>query len=48
MDVFVGAFATIALGVIVVAGIYQLSKGGAPLAKDATQLGTTTLTSIFK
>jgi hypothetical protein len=48
MDTAIGAFVTVALGVIGIAAIYQLSKGKAPLATDATSLGTTTLTSIFK
>lgn len=48
MDVAIGALASIAIGVLAIAAIVQLSKNGAPLASDATKLGTTTLTSIFK
>jgi hypothetical protein len=47
-DSIVGAFVSIGLGVIVIAGIYQLSKGKAPLATDATSVTNNALTSIFK
>lgn len=48
MDNIVGAFVTVSLGVIVIAGIYQLSQGKAPLATDATSVLNNGLTSIFK
>lgn len=48
MDVIVGSLFGLGMGVIVIAGIYQLSKGKAPLATDATQIATTSLSSIFK
>lgn len=48
MEEIIGAGVTIGLGVIAIAAIYQLSKGKAPLATDATNLGEDTLTSIFK
>jgi hypothetical protein len=42
------AFVTIALGVIAVAAIYQLSTpGGNTLTSDVTKLGTSTLGSLF-
>jgi hypothetical protein len=42
------AFVTIALGVIAVAAIYQLSTpGGVSLTSDVTNLGTSTLGSLF-
>jgi len=43
-----GAFTTVALGVIVIAGIYQLSKGKAPIVTAGSSVATTTLSSIFK
>ncbi len=48
MDTAIGAVVTVTLGVLGIAAIYQLSKGKAPLATDATSVATTTLTSIFK
>jgi hypothetical protein len=48
LDTGIGAVVTISLGVIGIAAIYQLSKGKAPLATDATSIATTSLTSIFK
>ena len=48
MDVIVGSLFGLGMGVIVIAGIYQLSKGKAPLATDVTQVATTSLSSIFK
>ena len=48
MDVIVGSLFGLGMGVIVIAGIYQLSKGKAPLATDATTIATTSLSSIFK
>lgn len=48
MDEIVGSFAAIAMGVIVIAGIYQLNKKGSPLVPAAQAITTTTLTSIFK
>ncbi|HEY1645943.1 MAG TPA: hypothetical protein VGF75_06285 [Candidatus Saccharimonadales bacterium] len=48
MDVIVGSLFGLGMGVIVIAGIYQLSKGKAPLATDATSIATTSLSSIFK
>lgn len=48
MDVLVGSIAGIAMGVIIVAGIYQLNKPGSPLVPAGERITTTTLTSIFK
>lgn len=48
MDNLIGAFTGIAMGVIVIAGIYQLNKKGTPIVPGAVSLGETTLTSIFK
>lgn len=48
MDVVVGSLTGIAMGVIVIAGIYQLSKGKAPLVTAGAGVATTTLSSIFK
>ena len=48
MDTAIGAFTGIAMGVIVIAGIYQLNKKGSPLVPAAQSVATTTLTSIFK
>jgi len=48
MDEIVGAITGVAMGVIVIAAIYQLSKGKAPLATDITNITTTGLASIFK
>jgi len=48
MDEVIGAFAAIDMGVIVIAGIYQLNKKGSPLVPAAQSITNTTLTSIFK
>ena len=48
MDTAIGAFTGIAMGVIVIAAIYQLNKKGSPLVPAASGVATTTLTSIFK
>lgn len=48
MDTLVGGFVTVALGVIVVGGIYQLGKAGNPIVPDTTQVATTTLNSLYK
>ncbi len=44
----IGMLTSIALGVIVIAGIYQLNKKGTPLVPAGQAVATTTLTSIFK
>ncbi len=44
----IGAVSAIALGVIVIAAIYQLNKKGTPLVPAGQAVATTTLTSIFK
>jgi hypothetical protein len=48
MSNITGAISGIALGVIVIAGIYQLNKKGSPLVPAATGVANHTLTSIFK
>ena len=48
MDNALGAITGIAMGVIVIAGIYQLNKKGSPLVPAAQSVSTTTLTSLFK
>ena len=52
MDTIVGAVVTISLGVIVIAGIYQLGKAGNPIVGDAiggpNAAYQTTLSSLFK
>ncbi len=48
MDTAIGAFTGIAMGVIVIAAIYQLNKKGTPIVPVAGSVATTTLTSIFK
>jgi hypothetical protein len=48
MDVVFGTFSTVAIGVLIIAGIYQLSKGKAPLVTAGQSVATTTLSSIFK
>jgi hypothetical protein len=48
MDVVVGSLFGLGMGVIVIAGIYQLSKGKAPLVTAGTSIVTTSLSSIFK
>lgn len=48
MDNAIGAFTSIALGVVVIAAIYQLNKKGTPLVPAGQAVATTTLTSIFK
>lgn len=49
--VLVGGLVTIGVGIIVVAGIFQLNKGGQGgqpgVASDATTLGTKSLSSLF-
>lgn len=52
MDTFVGAAVTLGLGVLVIAGIYQLGKGQNPIVGDLVggpnAAYQTTLTNIFK
>lgn len=48
MDEIVGAISGIALGVIVIAAIYQLGKKGNPIVPGAVSVANNTLTSIFK
>lgn len=48
MDKIVGGIITLALGVIVIAGIYQLGQKGNPVAPDVTSITDTTLSSLFK
>ena len=43
-----GGIIGVMMGVIVIAGIYQLNKKGSPLVPAASGVATTTLTSIFK
>jgi hypothetical protein len=47
-DQIVGGIVTVALGVIVIAAIYQLGHTNNPIVPDATSLGQTTLTNLFK
>lgn len=44
----VGGIVTVALGVIVIAAIYQLGKKGNPIVPSATSVAQTSLTNIFK
>lgn len=46
-EVIGGVFAAI-MGVIVIAGIYQLNKKGSPIVPAVQSVSTQTLTSIFK
>ena len=39
---------TVALGVIVIAAIYQLGKKGNPIVPSVTTVGQTALTNMFK
>lgn len=48
MDVVVGGIVALGMGVIVIAGIYQLSKGKAPLVTAGSNIATASLSSIFK
>ncbi len=48
MDTLVGAAVTLGLGVIVIAGIYQLGQKGNPIVPAASQQYGNTLTSLFK
>jgi hypothetical protein len=48
VDEIVGAFVTVAIGVIVVGAIYQLGKSANPIVPDATSVANTTLNSLFK
>lgn len=52
MDTIVGAFVTLGLGVIVIAGIYQLGKSGNPIVGDLVggpqAAYQTTLSSLYK
>lgn len=44
----VGGVVAVALGVIVIAGIYQLGKRTNPIVPSTTAVAQTTLTHIFK
>lgn len=44
----VGGIFVTALGVLVIAGIYQLNKPNTPLVPGATSVANNTLSSIFK
>lgn len=44
----VGGIVTVALGVIVIAAIYQLGQKGNPIVPSTTSVAQTTLTNIFK
>lgn len=48
MSEVVGGLVTVALGVIVVAAIFQLGKPGNPTVGDVTTLGKSTLSSLYK
>jgi len=48
MDKVIGGFFGAVMGVIVIAGIYQLNKKGTPIIPDATSVANHTLTSLFK
>jgi len=48
MDTVVGAFVTVAMGVIVVGAIYQLGKSSNPIVPSATSVANNTLSSLFK
>lgn len=45
---FVGGMFTAIMGVIVIAGIYQLNKPNTPLVPGATSVANNTLGAIFK
>lgn len=48
LGTIVGAAVTIGVGVIVIAGIYQLGKGSNPIVPAASQSYQSTLTALFK
>lgn len=48
LDTIVGAGLTIMIGVIVIAGIYQLGKQGNPIVPAASAGYTATLNNLFK
>jgi hypothetical protein len=48
MDGIVGGIVTLGIGVIVIAGIYQLGKSANPIVPSATSAYNNTLTSLFK
>lgn len=48
MDSIVGALVTLGIGVIVIAGIYQLGEKNNPIVPSATSAYNNTLTSLFK
>lgn len=44
----IGGFVTVAMGVIVVAAIYQLGVNSSNVATDVTQVANNTLGGLFK
>lgn len=48
MDSIVGAIVTLGIGVIVIAGIYQLGEKNNPIVPAASTAYSNTLTSLFK
>lgn len=44
----IGGVLAIGMGVIIIAGIYQLNKKGSPIVPAVQGITTSTLTSIFK
>jgi hypothetical protein len=48
MDKIIGGVFGVAMGVIVIAGIYQLGKKGNPIVPDTASVVNNGLTSIFK
>jgi hypothetical protein len=48
MDSIIGAMVTIGVGVIVIAGIYQLGQSGNPIVPAASAGYQATLSSLFK
>jgi hypothetical protein len=48
MDKIIGGVFGVAMGVIVIAAIYQLNKKGSPIVPAAEKVTQTGLASIFK
>ena len=48
MDKVIGGVFGVAMGVIVIAAIYQLGKKGNPIVPDVASVANTGLASIFK
>jgi hypothetical protein len=48
MDKIIGGIVALGLGVITIAGIYQLGKKGNPIVPTVGTVTNTTLSSLFK